>query len=308
MSFDTSKLSVVIMTKNNDKTLEDTLKSVHSYTDDIVIVDMHSTDDTVKIAKKYDAKVFLHKILLYADPARNFALSKAKNPWILVIDADETIQESFVKTLEDITSETFSKVKEADTYWLPRKNMIWGKWIEHTGWWPDYQLRLFRNGKATWQGDVHQTATPLGTTEYLPSSEDLALVHQNYPSIESYLERLNRYTTLQADQTKKTAKSPSDLLKAFFGEFEARFFVHEGIKDGAHGLALSLYQGMYEMSVLLKKAEKQGFDLGQSTENETLKTVSKMKNELSYWIADYKAKHSSFPENFIWKIRRKFSW
>ncbi len=113
--------------------------SVKKLASEIVVVDMHSDDDTQKIAKKLGAKVFTHKRTGYVEPARNFAIGKATGEWILILDTDEKVSKILADRLKQISADDNS----ADYYRLPRKNIIFGKWIKHSRWWPDYNIRFF---------------------------------------------------------------------------------------------------------------------------------------------------------------------
>lgn len=134
-----TKISVVINTLNEEDNLPRALASVKKFADEIVVVDMKSDDKTVDIAKKAGAKVYEYKRIGYVEPARNFAIGKATGKWILIIDADEQLPGSLVKELKKIV-----KNPSANYYRLPRKNLIFGKWVKHSRWWPDYNIRFFQ--------------------------------------------------------------------------------------------------------------------------------------------------------------------
>jgi glycosyltransferase involved in cell wall biosynthesis len=141
-------LSVVINTKNSSATLEKALGSVRSFADEIVVMDMQSTDNTLEIAKKYDCQVYSHKDVGYVEPARNAAIAKAKGEWIFILDADEEAPDK----LKDLVSELSTTT--TDSYFVPRSNIIFGRAV-NTGWWPDYILRLFRKDHVTWSDELH---------------------------------------------------------------------------------------------------------------------------------------------------------
>ena len=117
-------ISVVINTRNEEKNLPRCLASVKGLADEIVVTDMESIDKTVEIAKKAGAKVFKHKQTGYVEPARNYAISKATGEWILILDADEETPPSLVKKLKQLV-----KTGKADYYRLPRKNIVFGRWL-----------------------------------------------------------------------------------------------------------------------------------------------------------------------------------
>ena len=213
-----SSVTVVINTKNAEKTLERTLKSVKDF-ETIIIVDMESSDKTVSIAKKDTNKVFSYKDVGYVEPARNFAIDKAPTEWVLIVDADEEVPTNLAKKVQELSQSTSDNV----CYFVPRKNIIFGKWIQKTGWWPDFQPRFFKKDSVTWLDEVHSVPKIMGSSEYLPVDEDLALIHHNYESDSDYLVRLDRYTTITASEADvETRISPVMLITSFSDELSRR--------------------------------------------------------------------------------------
>ncbi|MBI4157482.1 glycosyltransferase family 2 protein, partial [Candidatus Woesebacteria bacterium] len=127
------KVSVVINTLNEEENLPTAIASVRDFADEMIVVDMESSDGTVSLAKKLGAKVYSHQKVGYVEPARNFALSKAKGDWIFILDADEVLPKTLQKKLLAII-----QTSKNDYFRIPRKNFIFGKWIKHSRWWPDY--------------------------------------------------------------------------------------------------------------------------------------------------------------------------
>ncbi|MGD9129804.1 MAG: glycosyltransferase family 2 protein [Candidatus Woesebacteria bacterium] len=298
------KLSVIINTKNAAKTLAQCLKSV-SFADEIVIVDMISIDDTVKIAKKFTKKIYNHKDVGYVEPARNFAISKAKGYWVLIVDSDEEVPISLQREIKKIVKSDNS----TDAYFIPRKNIIFGKWIKKTGWWPDYHLRLFRKGTVTWPKQIH--AVPKLKTrqaQKLPAKEEFALLHHNYQNISQFLERLNRYTSIEANlkKDKQSSIKSNQLIKAFTDQFLSRLFEESGIDEGAHGVSLSLLQANYQLITLLKVWEQSGFKQSADDQSKIVKSLRQFQKDLNYWIADRQIKNSKSLNKVYWMIRRKF--
>ena len=137
------KISVVISAYNEEEKIEKCLNSV-LWTDEVIVVDNSSTDTTAEIAKKVGALVFTQpNDPLRIDMQKNTGFKKAKNDWILSIDADEIVSPELKKEIQNLLKGRSFK----DGYFIPRKNIIFGKQIEYCGWYPDHQLRLFRNGK-----------------------------------------------------------------------------------------------------------------------------------------------------------------
>ncbi len=294
-----SKISVVINTLNEEKNITRAISSVKKFADEIVVVDMESSDKTCEIAKSLGAKVYTHKKTGYVEPARNFAIEKAGNPWVLILDADEEIPPKLVENITKIL-----KQPKADYYRIPRKNIIFGKWIKHSRWWPDMNIRLFKKGFVSWNEVIHTVPMTQGVGGEVEAKEELAIIHHNYDSIEDYINRMNRYSTEHAklkilDGYKFNWK---DLVIKPMAEFFSRYFYGEGYKDGIHGLALSLLQAFSELTVYLKiwqKSKFAGEDPGLEKVVDLLKVQEK---ELHYWENDASYKETG---SFASRIRRK---
>jgi glycosyltransferase involved in cell wall biosynthesis len=296
-----SSISVVINTKNSAETLARTLKSV-SWADEIIVVDMKSSDDTKQVAKKFTNKVFDHPDVGYVEPARNMAVNKAKSDWILVIDADEEIPPSLKQKIKQLVTGDAT----ADAYYLPRKNIIFGEWQRHAGWWPDYQLRLFKKGTVQWNDMIHQPPKLTGDSDSLAAREDLAILHHNYQTIEQFLARLNRYTTHEASSNPVQITNSEALVESFTNEFLSRLFANRGLEDGIHGVSVAFLQAFYEQAVFLKKWQAEQFPTRRKEQKATLKSLRKFQRELNYWIADWHIQHSSGIPKIWWQFRRKF--
>lgn len=294
-----STLSVVINAQNVEKDLSRCLSSVKNLADEIVVVDQGSTDSTSKIAKEFGAKIFKHEPVKYVELARNFAISKASGDWIMILDPDEEIGKDLAVEIKKVIKEN-----NADYYRIPRKNIIFGKWIAHTLWWPDYQIRLFKKGKVSWSEVIHSVPMTIDKGSDFKPEENLAIIHHNYSSLEEYLEKLNRYTSVQAEILIKEnyAFSWKDFIGKPFKEFVARYFTGEGYKDGLHGLLLSFLQAFSELVVYAKVWQKEG----SKEENVDLKDftseLKSKKKEFNYWENDAIYKETG---SFTSRIKRK---
>lgn len=302
-------ISVVINTKNAATTIKRTLDSV-SFAEEIIVVDMHSVDQTAEIVRNFGAKVFLYKDVGFVEPAREFALSKATQEWVLVLDADEIIPEDLATELIKI-SESTSDSDTSDCYYLPRRNMIWGRSLAHTGWWPDYNLRFFKKGHVQWPAELHSVPVTRGTVAQIPAKNSLAIQHFNYPTVSSYIQRLDRYSTIQADE--KSAATPKvssiQLVQAFRHEFVRRFAAEQGFLDKEVGTGLSLWQAISEVTVLLKIWENQGSTAEKSISIKQVETeFSSLVKELRYWYAEYQISQTAGLSNIYWRLRRKMQW
>ena len=132
-------LSIALITLNEEANIERCLSSLKSFADEIILVDMGSTDQTLQKAKEFSAKIFTHPYTGFVEPARNYALDKTQGDWVFLIDADEELPKTLKLLLKELIRE-----KSKSFYRVPRKNIIFGRWIKHAYWWPDYQIRFFK--------------------------------------------------------------------------------------------------------------------------------------------------------------------
>lgn len=294
------KISVVINTFNEEQVLTRVLASVKNLADEIVVVDMGSTDNTVQITKKFKAKVYAHKKVDYVEPVRNFAISKATGDWILILDPDEEVSLNLAKKLEGIVEKP-----DADYYRLPRKNIIFDKWIKHSRWWPDYNIRFFKKGKVVWSEIIHSVPETHGTGKDLEAAEENAIIHHHYQTIDQYVTRLNRYTTEHAKLLAKDGYKFSwqDLIKKPTAEFVSRYFAGEGYKDGVHGLALAFLQTFSELVLYLKTWELEKFGEKELHIKDVVSSMKEAESDVHYWQADALVKNGG---GFVERIKRKF--
>lgn len=276
-----SKISVVINTLNEEKNIDRALQSV-IWADEVVVCDMHSEDETVRIAKKYKAKVVYHTPTGYVEPARNFAIGKASGDWILILDADEQIPERLANRLKDIANGT----AQIDYVEIPRKNIIFHKWIQNSFWWPDYNIRFFKKSAVEWLDKIHSRPQTSGIGIKLEAKEDNAIIHYNYQTLDQYLERLNRYTNQQAKELIKEGYTFqwTDLISKPLSEFLSRYFANEGYKDGLHGLVLSLLQSYSELIKYLRIWEHDKFKEQEINIDEFKEQSKGWGYELKYWV------------------------
>lgn len=276
------KISVVINTRNEEKNIARAIASVKGVADEVVVVDMDSSDKTKSIARKKGAKVYAYKNVGYVEPARNYAFSKAKGEWILILDADEEITSSLGRLLKKIVKED-----KVDYCTIPRKNIIFGKWMNHSRWWPDYNVRFFRKGHVRWGNEIHSVPETFGKGKDIEAKERLAIVHHNYDTLDQYIERLNRYTSIQAKElhSEKYKFHWRDLIRKSLSEFVNRYFAGEGYKDGLHGLALSILQAFSEVAVYLKVWQLQGFGEKNISLKKVTSEIKSSQKEINYWSA-----------------------
>jgi len=295
------KISVVINTLNDERNIERAIKSV-DWADEIIVCDMHSDDKTTCVAKKLGAKIFLHKKVAFVELARNFALSKAANDWILVIDPDEQVPETLAKRLQEIAGsmEQISYVR------IPRKNIIFGKWMKASMWWPDLNVRFFKQGKVAWTGKIHRPPEVFGEGLDLYPTEEWAITHNHYNSVSQFLERMIRYTKVQAEELVKDGYKFEwkDLIKKPLSEFLGRFFANKGFEDGLYGLALSLLQSFSFVIVYLRVWEREGFKPQVVTLPELKQISNESGAEIEYWFKYANLSKNTF-KRFFQKLKNK---
>ena len=246
------KLSVVISAYNEEAMIEDCLKSAKDLADEIIFVDNTSQDRTVEIAKKYTKKVFTREndpVMLNKN--KNFGFTKATGDWILSLDADERLT-------TELSAEIRNKIRENhfSAYEIARKNIIFGKWIQHSIWWPDYNLRLFRQGKGKFpENHVHEKLEVEGEVGKLENP----MIHHNYQTVSQFINKLNKtYTESETEHFIKSGKSINwfDAIRWPTNDFLKTFFMQKGYKDGLHGLVLSLFQAFYSLVFFAKVWER----------------------------------------------------
>jgi len=231
------EISAVIITYNEERRLEDALKSLAGVVSEIVVVDCSSTDETVKIARRFTDRVFERAWTNFADQ-KNFANGKAAHPWILSLDADERVSPELRKELLDLrTAEP-----DVDAFSIPRQVYYLGRWIRHSGWYPDRKLRLFRKTRAHWEGEyVHERLAFDGRAGKLRGS----IHHFTYRNIQEHLARINNFSDLGAQKLyarKKKARWYHLVLLPFF-RFVRAYFWKRGFLDGFPGLVISVLTG-----------------------------------------------------------------
>lgn len=288
-----STLSIVISAFNEERNIEDCLLSVKEVADEIIFVDNTSTDGTVEKAKKFTKKIFSQKNdPLKIDEQKNLGFSKATCDWILTIDADERLT-------DELCNEIKSCIDNKDSvngYWIPRKNIIFRKWIKSDMWWPDYQLKLFRRGKGKFDTEtVHKALEVNGHTEKLENY----MVHKNYDSVSQYIAKLNNYTDVEALTilNKGYELNFLDAVKFPVDDFVKTFFLERGYRDGLHGLVLSILQAFYMEVVFAKVWEAKGFKEveGQDFVKDVNSEIKKSGSKIKYWIADASIRESNNP-------------
>jgi glycosyltransferase involved in cell wall biosynthesis len=236
-------LSVAMITLNEEKNLPRTLESVR-WADEIVIVDSGSKDRTLEIAQAYNARTFFEPFRGHGEQ-KNVALDHCTSDWTLLLDADEVLTPGLIEEIQRTL-----EAPQYDAYWLPRLNLIFGRWMRHGGFYPDRKLRLFRRGAARLDEGVGPHSTPKlnGRAGKLKHE----MLHYAYPDFDSYIEHMNRYSSdisgllVQAGRTSRSG--PAFFCNAFLNPvatFIYNYFFRLGFLDGREGLLLHMNHSLY---------------------------------------------------------------
>jgi glycosyltransferase involved in cell wall biosynthesis len=222
------RLSAVIITRNAAAQLGACLESVR-FADEILIVDCGSTDATREIARRHGARV-LHQDWLGYGRQKQFAVEQAANDWVLCLDADERVSAPLAHRIQEAL-----RKPERYAYDMPRCNRFMGRWLRHGEGYPDPNLRLFHRGHARWSDDpIHEhvvTTEPVGRL-------DGDLLHETETTLAEYLEKQNRYTSLQAGRLHAAGKraGAARLVLSPLARFIKFYFLRRGFLDGVPGL------------------------------------------------------------------------
>lgn len=301
-------LSVVITAYNEEKNIGFCLDSV-KWADEIIFVDNLSTDKTVEKARKYTKKIFSQK----NDPAKidllkNLGIEKASGDWVLILDADEVVSNELAHEIKSLLKSSAAHSDEIMGYFIPRKNYIFGKWIQHTGWYPDLQLRLFKKGHGRFEEQhVHE---PLRVDGELGELHE-HIVHQNYQTVNQFLYRgLIVYAPNEAENLLKKGYvfDYKDLIRFPLKEFLSRYFAREGYKDGFYGLMLSFLMACYHFAIFAYLWEKSKFIEPQ---DDTLKgigqEITKSTKDVLYWLHNKKLEEEkNILKKVGYKLKNKF--
>jgi glycosyltransferase involved in cell wall biosynthesis len=236
-------LSVAIITRNEEANLARTLASVR-WANEIVIVDNGSTDGTAVTARESGAKFFVEEWRGFG-AQKNFAIAKCSGDWVLSLDADEEVSPELAEEIRTLLRETPAH----EAYFLPRRNFFLGRWIRHGGYYPDPKLRLFKRGSAQFEERaVHETISPPASTGRLRGD----LLHHAYPTLDAYIEHMNRYSALGATQAIARGKISRSIFAFLWNvfivpvaTFKYNYFLRLGFLDGRESLLLHLYHSAY---------------------------------------------------------------
>lgn len=241
------KLSVVIIASNEEQNIKDCLESI-KWADEIIVVDAHSNDRTVDIARGYTDNVFLNEWPGFG-PQKNLGIDKATYNWILIVDSDERVTPELRDEIEDKLSNAADNVFVG--YQVPRRNYFYGKWVRWGGAYPDYQLRLFRKDAGRYNDvPVHENLILQGPIGYLNNP----LNHLADRRISDRFIKVDRYAAMAAKEmvNKKGRVRWYDIALRPIAPFIKAYILKKGYRDGIYGLIYGVFTGFYTFSKYVK--------------------------------------------------------
>lgn len=237
------KISVVVITLNEERNLARCLDSVKELADEILVVDSMSTDNTIDIAKKYGANIIQQPFLGHIEQ-KNFAAQKAKNDWILSLDADECLSPDLQKSIITVKNSV-----DCNAYKFPRLNNFCGTWIHHSGLYPDAKIRLFNRTRGQWTGENPHDKWTLTETSEKTGMLKGDLLHYSFNSISDYVKKIEKYSEIAARLRVEKGKQYST-FKIIFGpkwKFISDFVFRLGFLDGYAGWLVCRLNAMETM-------------------------------------------------------------
>jgi glycosyltransferase involved in cell wall biosynthesis len=248
------KLSVVIITFNEERNIKRCLESIKEVADEIVIVDSFSQDKTKEISLPYSVRWIENPFAGHIEQ-KNFALQQASNEYVLSLDADEALSEKLIQKIQKIKNDC-----QYDSYIFNRLTNYCGQWIRHCGWYPDRKLRLWNKNKGQWGGtNPHDRVVMQPDSSSFQIHQDI--LHYSYYSITDHIKQANYFTDIGAKQAVSKGKKSTvfHILLSPFMKFIKSYFLQLGFLDGYYGFivcAISAHASFYKylkMRELLKK-------------------------------------------------------
>lgn len=250
-------ISAIILTKNEEQNIEKCLESV-KWCDEIIVIDDNSSDKTESVAKKYKTAIFSHSLNNDFSSQRNFGMSKAKNEWLLFVDADEVISDALAYEILNAIYLKDQNLRDFSGFYIKRSDFMWGRKLRYGETGNIKLLRLARKDSGFWEGKAHERWIVRGSKGTLRNP----LLHFPHKTIEEFLKEVNLYTDIRAEELK------SKNVKVFFwsillyplGKFLVNYVFKKGFMDGIPGLIIATTMSFHSFLVrgklwLIKKNE-----------------------------------------------------
>lgn len=245
-------LSVTIVCFNEERKIRRCLESV-KWADEIIVVDSYSTDRTREIAKEYTDKVVLHEWEGYV-AQKNFAMSLATKEWIIHLDADESLSDKLQHSIRNLSEHDLNNTTGFE---IKRHTFYLGRWINHCGWYPDWKVRMVRNGKARWTGkDPHDKLVLQDGSKPAKLTEG-EILHYNYLSFSEHIQTIDKFSEIIARNT-TVSKSSSALMMVTkpLAKFIEVYIYKKGFMDGLPGFIIASTSAFYAFTKCVKMWEK----------------------------------------------------
>lgn len=241
-------ISVIVLTKNEEKRIAQCLDSV-KWADEIIVVDDESSDETIKIAMQFTDRIFVKKMDVEGKH-RNWAYSQSRNRWVLSLDADEIVTPELKEEIKTILSNNPGE----NGFTIPRRNYIGDYWVRYGGWYPSAQLKLFKKDKFRYEEvTVHPRAFMDDPCGHLKSD----IIHYSYRDLEDFLNKLNNQTSREAEKwfNQKKPMRMIRFIRRAIDRFFRSYVGKKGWKDGFIGFAVAFFAGLYQFISYLKYCE-----------------------------------------------------
>ena len=239
-------ITAIVLTKNEEENIEKCIKSV-KWCDEIIVIDDNSLDKTVKIVKKYDIELYSRFLNNDFSSQRNFGLSKAKNEWILFVDADEIVSDALAYEISNAIYLKDQNLRTFNGFYIKRSDFMWRRQLRHGETGNIKLLRLARSGSGLWEGKTHERWIVNGPIGNLRNP----LMHMPHRTIGEFLKEINVYTDIRAQELKDKN------IKVFFGsiflyplgKFLVNYVFKKGFMDGMHGFVFAIIMSFHSFLV-----------------------------------------------------------
>jgi (heptosyl)LPS beta-1,4-glucosyltransferase len=249
-------ISAVIVTFNECEVVERCLQSIVDWVQEIVVVDLGSTDGTRAIAARYTNRIIDHDLVPFVELVRDFALEQARGEWILLLDPDERVSDDLRSLLCELTA-----TQEIDVVSVARINYVLGARLRGSGFHREEHIRFFRNGCIAWPAVVHGRPDVTGLHAVsLQHHADAYLEHDTWRTIDSTLDRVRRYAPPEVEMLHRQGQTfdVSTMARAMWQAFARSFIRSHGYRDGVRGLFVGLLLAQYRMVVHMELWEREG--------------------------------------------------
>lgn len=233
----TEKLSAIIITYNEEANIGRCIEALIGLADEILVVDSLSDDQTVAVAQSYPGVRVISQAFLGYGPQKNFAAAQAAHEIVLSVDADEVVSGELARSIRKVLANL-----PADGYTMNRLNRYCGRWVRHSGWYPDRKLRLWRKSRGYWNDGLHESVQmqPGSKTAHLAGD----LLHYSYASLTAHVAQINKFTTIAANEAFARGRKVhvfTDIVVNPFLTFLKKYFIKLGFLDGYAGFLIAIH-------------------------------------------------------------------